>query len=112
MDVRDDTVQATVPAAAPPSVAVSRRLRLVTVIAAGALGATLAPATAAMIVARFVLGLAVGGASVTVPVHLAEISPADRRGALVTRNELMIVTGQLPAFTANAATARALARFS
>ncbi|MFM9612019.1 sugar porter family MFS transporter [Streptomyces niveiscabiei] len=68
----------------------------------GALGATLAPNTAAMVVARFVLGLAVGGASVTVPVYLAEISPAERRGALVTRNELMIVSGQLLAFTSNA----------
>ncbi|MBP8536541.1 sugar porter family MFS transporter [Streptomyces sp. MK37H] len=68
----------------------------------GALGCTLAPTTAIMIVARFVLGLAVGGASVTVPVYLAEISPAERRGALVTRNELMIVSGQLLAFTSNA----------
>ncbi|MCQ8187186.1 sugar porter family MFS transporter [Streptomyces rugosispiralis] len=68
----------------------------------GALGCTLAPTTAVMIVARFVLGLAVGGASVTVPVYLAEISPAERRGALVTRNELMIVSGQLLAFTSNA----------
>ncbi|HWM35520.1 MAG TPA: sugar porter family MFS transporter [Streptomyces sp.] len=72
----------------------------------GALGATLAPSTEVMIVARFVLGLAVGGASVTVPVYLAEVAPAERRGALVTRNELMIVSGQLLAFTSNAAIAR------
>ncbi|MFI6853975.1 sugar porter family MFS transporter [Streptomyces sp. NPDC050416] len=68
----------------------------------GALGCTLAPTTEVMIVARFVLGLAVGGASVTVPVYLAEVSPAERRGALVTRNEMMIVSGQLLAFTSNA----------
>jgi major inositol transporter-like SP family MFS transporter len=43
---------------------------------------------------------------VTVPVYLAEISPAERRGALVTRNELMIVSGQLLAFTSNAVIAR------
>ncbi|MEV0603247.1 sugar porter family MFS transporter [Streptomyces sp. NPDC050315] len=72
----------------------------------GALGATLAPNTEVMILARFVLGLAVGGASVTVPVYLAEISPAERRGGLVTRNELMIVSGQLLAFTSNAVIAR------
>ncbi|MFF6880717.1 MULTISPECIES: sugar porter family MFS transporter [unclassified Streptomyces] len=72
----------------------------------GALGCTLAPTTAVMIVARFVLGLAVGGASVTVPVYLAEVSPAERRGALVTRNELMIVTGQLLAFSSNAVIAQ------
>ncbi|WP_405539401.1 sugar porter family MFS transporter [Streptomyces sp. NBC_00075] len=68
----------------------------------GALGCTLAPNTELMVVARFVLGLAVGGASVTVPVYLAEISPAEHRGRLVTRNELMIVSGQLAAFTFNA----------
>ncbi|MGW6647994.1 sugar porter family MFS transporter [Streptomyces iakyrus] len=72
----------------------------------GALGCTLAPTTEVMIVARFVLGLAVGGASVTVPVYLAEVSPAERRGALVTRNELMIVSGQLLAFTSNAVIAQ------
>ncbi|MBT2412871.1 sugar porter family MFS transporter [Streptomyces sp. ISL-12] len=72
----------------------------------GALGCTLAPTTEVMVVARFVLGLAVGGASVTVPIYLAEVSPAERRGALVTRNELMIVSGQLLAFTCNAVIAR------
>jgi major inositol transporter-like SP family MFS transporter len=77
-------------------------LTLAVLFFVGALGATLAPTTTVMIVARFVLGLAVGGASVTVPVYLAEISPAERRGALVTRNELMIVGGQLLAFTSNA----------
>ena len=77
-------------------------LVLAVVFFVGALGCTLAPNTAVMVVARFVLGLAVGGASVTVPVYLAEISPAERRGALVTRNELMIVSGQLLAFTSNA----------
>lgn len=77
-------------------------LALAVLFFVGALGCTLAPTTAVMVVARFVLGLAVGGASVTVPVYLAEISPAERRGALVTRNELMIVSGQLLAFTSNA----------
>lgn len=72
----------------------------------GALSCTLAPTTEVMVVARFVLGLAVGGASVTVPIYLAEVSPAERRGALVTRNELMIVSGQLLAFTCNAVIAR------
>ncbi|MCX5087467.1 sugar porter family MFS transporter [Streptomyces sp. NBC_00365] len=77
-------------------------LTLAVLFFVGALGCTLAPTTAIMVVARFVLGLAVGGASVTVPVYLAEISPAERRGALVTRNELMVVSGQLLAFTSNA----------
>ncbi|MFD7280801.1 sugar porter family MFS transporter [Streptomyces sp. NPDC059862] len=81
-------------------------LALAVLFFVGALGCTLAPSTEIMIVARFVLGLAVGGASVTVPVYLAEVSPAERRGALVTRNELTIVSGQLLAFTSNAIIAR------
>ncbi|MGC0397619.1 major inositol transporter-like SP family MFS transporter [Streptomyces sp. SAI-126] len=81
-------------------------LTLAVIFFVGALGCTLAPNVAVMVVARFVLGLAVGGASVTVPVYLAEVSPAERRGALVTRNELMIVSGQLLAFTSNAVIAQ------
>ena len=68
----------------------------------GALGCVLAPDLSVLVVARFVLGLAVGGASVTVPVYLAEIAPSERRGGLVTRNEVMIVTGQFAAFVVNA----------
>jgi major inositol transporter-like SP family MFS transporter len=68
----------------------------------GTLSCTLAPSTTFMVAARFVLGLAVGGASVTVPVYLAEVSPSARRGRIVTQNELMIVTGQLLAFIFNA----------
>jgi MFS transporter, SP family, major inositol transporter len=77
-------------------------LLLAGVFLLGTLGCTLAPTTAVMVASRFVLGLAVGGASVTVPTYLAEVSPAERRGRLVTQNELMIVTGQLCAFTFNA----------
>jgi len=61
----------------------------------GALGCALAPNMAMIVIARFILGLAVGGASATVPVFLAELALAARRGQIVTVNELMIVTGQL-----------------
>lgn len=66
------------------------------------LGCTFAPNTTLMVVCRFILGIAVGGASVTVPTFLAEMSPAEIRGQIVTQNELMIVTGQFLAFTCNA----------
>lgn len=67
-----------------------------------ALGCTLAPNVYFMITCRVLLGLAVGGASVTVPTYLAEMAPVDRRGRVVTQNELMIVSGQLLAFVFNA----------
>ncbi len=66
------------------------------------IGCTFAPNATVMIIFRFLLGLAVGGASVTVPTYLAEMSPMERRGRMVTQNELMIVTGQLLAFVINA----------
>lgn len=69
---------------------------------AAAMGCTLAPNFYFMVCCRFVLGLAVGGASVTVPTYLAEMAPADKRGPIVTQNELMIVSGQFLAFVCNA----------
>lgn len=66
------------------------------------IGCTFAPNVTVMIISRFVLGIAVGGASVTVPAYLAEMSPVESRGRMVTQNELMIVSGQLLAFVFNA----------
>ncbi|WAH44616.1 sugar porter family MFS transporter [Alicyclobacillus fastidiosus] len=66
-----------------------------------ALGCTLAPDAGVMIAFRFVLGIAVGCASVVVPTFLAEMSTAERRGRVVNNNELMIVSGQLAAFVVN-----------
>ncbi|MDR2378483.1 MAG: sugar porter family MFS transporter [Bifidobacteriaceae bacterium] len=83
-------------------------LILAVVFTVAAAGCALAPDRYFMTVARVALGLGVGGASVTVPVYLAEISPASRRGRLVTRNELMIVTGQFLAFISNAVLAQLL----
>lgn len=67
-----------------------------------AISCSLAPSFEFMLVSRFLLGLAVGGASVTVPAYLAEMSPAEIRGRMVTQNEFMIVTGQFLAFVCNA----------
>ena len=68
----------------------------------GALGSALAPSYGVMLPARIILGVAVGAAAATVPVYLAEMAPAHRRGRMVTINELMIVGGQFLAFTINA----------
>lgn len=67
-----------------------------------AIGCTVSPTAGVMIAFRFLLGLAVGAASVMVPAFLAEMSPAEKRGRMVTQNELMIVSGQLLAFVFNA----------
>lgn len=67
-----------------------------------ALGCTLSPSFYVMVPCRFILGLAVGGASVTVPIYLAEVSPSNARGRVVTQNELMIVSGQFLAYICNA----------
>ncbi len=69
----------------------------------GALGCALAPTVVLLVVARIVLGFGVGCASVTCPVYLAELAPAERRARVVTINELMIVIGIFLAFTTNVA---------
>ncbi|MDO4664855.1 MAG: MFS transporter [Actinomycetaceae bacterium] len=69
----------------------------------GAIGNTFAPNVWAMYPFRLILGLAVGGASATVPIYLAETAPKRIRGTIVAIDQLMIVTGQLLAFTMNAA---------
>jgi MFS transporter, SP family, major inositol transporter len=68
----------------------------------GAMGTALAPSFAVMVPARIILGIAVGAAAATVPVYLAEMAPAHKRGRMVTINELMIVGGQFLAFAINA----------
>ena len=77
-------------------------LVLAVIFAVGALGTSMAPDVAWMIFFRLVLGVAVGGAAATVPVYIAEIAPANRRGQLVTLQELMIVSGQMLAYISNA----------
>jgi major inositol transporter-like SP family MFS transporter len=75
---------------------------LAVVFFVGTIGCVLAPNLEVMIPSRVILGFAVGGASVTVPVYLAELAPTERRGSLAGRGELAIVVGQLLAFAINA----------
>ncbi|GAA3578611.1 sugar porter family MFS transporter [Microlunatus spumicola] len=72
------------------------------VFVVGTLGCVFSPSWPVLAFFRLVLGLAVGAASATVPVYLSEIAPYERRGSMVTRNEVMIVSGQFAAFIINA----------
>lgn len=78
-------------------------LCLAVIFAIGAIGTAMAPDINWMVFFRLVLGVAVGGAAATVPVYIAEIAPANKRGQLVTLQELMIVSGQLLAYISNSA---------
>jgi sugar porter (SP) family MFS transporter len=51
--------------------------------------------------ARFVGGLAIGGASVVSPMYIAEISPPHLRGRLVTVSQLNLVVGILVCYVSN-----------
>ena len=77
-------------------------LMLAVVFAVGTIGCVVSPNWEVLALFRFILGVAVGGASATVPVYLAEVSPVETRGSMVTRNEVMIVSGQFAAFVINA----------
>lgn len=64
----------------------------------GTLGCTFAPNVAVLVGARFVVGLAIGASSATVPTYLSELAPTRARGALSTLNQLMITIGILAAY--------------
>jgi MFS family permease len=53
------------------------------------------------LLARFIGGIAVGGASVVSPLYTAEIAPAEKRGVLVAITQFNIVFGILMAFFSN-----------
>jgi sugar porter (SP) family MFS transporter len=61
----------------------------------GTLLAVIAQNYAMLLVARVVLGLAVGAASASVPVYLGETSPPNIRGRILSTNQLLICLGIL-----------------
>lgn len=63
------------------------------VFVVGILGATLAPSAVVLVAFRVVIGLAVGSASVVVPLYIGEIAPPHLRGGLVSLNQLAITLG-------------------
>lgn len=74
-----------------------------------AIGSAIADSWLLFLIARFVGGIGVGGASVVSPMYTAEISPAEHRGRLVALVQLNIVFGILLAFASNYVLARVFA---
>lgn len=53
----------------------------------------LTPSITFLIIGRLLVGIAIGIASYTAPLYIAEISPAEHRGALVSLNQLSVTIG-------------------
>ena len=70
---------------------------------AGSFLCAVAGSPATLIVARVVLGLAIGIASFTAPLYLAEVAPEYIRGAMVSLYQLMITIGIFVAFLSDTA---------
>lgn len=66
-----------------------------------AIGSALSNHLYVFVVFRFIGGIAVGTASMLSPMYISEISPAAKRGSLVSLNQLAIVIGILVAFFSN-----------
>jgi sugar porter (SP) family MFS transporter len=71
-----------------------------------ALGCAFAWSWPALLVARFIGGLGIGGSSVLGPVYIAELAPAKLRGRLVGLFQINIVIGILLAYFSNYCIAR------
>ncbi|RVU00423.1 MFS transporter [Mucilaginibacter limnophilus] len=65
------------------------------------LGTALAGDWSVFLVFRFLGGLGVGASSVTAPIYISEVSPADRRGSLVGLFQFNVVLGILVSFLSN-----------
>jgi SP family galactose:H+ symporter-like MFS transporter len=63
----------------------------------------IAPSADSLIGFRFILGLAIGIASFTAPMYLAEVTPEEIRGSMVSTYQLMITIGILVAFLSDLA---------
>lgn len=80
-----------------------RRTKIIagTVYVVGALGSALSQTATELIIARFVLGIAVGTASFVSPMYISELAPKRIRGGVTAFNQLMIVSGIFCAYIIN-----------
>jgi SP family galactose:H+ symporter-like MFS transporter len=69
----------------------------------GSLFCAVAWSPAILILARSILGVAIGIATFTAPLYLAEVAPEKIRGAMISTYQLMITTGILLAFLSDTA---------
>ncbi len=84
--------------AGPISDHLGRRLVVVAaaiIFIAGSVAAAASGSVDVLVISRLVLGLAIGAASQIVPVYIAELAPAARRGGLVVLFQLAVVSGIL-----------------
>jgi SP family galactose:H+ symporter-like MFS transporter len=75
---------------------------------AGAILSAVASDVSVLLVGRFLVGLGIGVASMLAPLYLAEISPANVRGAIVSLNQLCITGGILVSYLVGFALAGAV----
>jgi sugar porter (SP) family MFS transporter len=68
------------------------------IFALGALGSAFAPDTAVLVVARVIVGVAIGVASAAAPVYISEVAPPEKRGQLVTFFQLAVTIGIVVAY--------------
>jgi sugar porter (SP) family MFS transporter len=68
------------------------------VFVVGVLLAAFTPTFPVLLVARIIIGLAVGAASTTVPLYIGEVVPPRVRGGLVSLNQLAITAGILVSY--------------
>ncbi len=64
----------------------------------GAIASALAPSPSLLILARFVVGIAIGLSSVVSPLYISEVSPSKVRGGLVSLYQFAITIGIFAAF--------------
>lgn len=68
------------------------------VFGVGAIASAASPGVAILLASRFVVGIAIGFASVVSPMYVSEVSPAGIRGSLVSLYQFAITIGILAAF--------------
>jgi sugar porter (SP) family MFS transporter len=64
----------------------------------GAIASAAAPGLAVLVIARILLGVAVGLASANAPVYISEVAPPEERGRLVSYFQLAVTVGILVAY--------------